>query len=220
MRLLLPLLLYCYAVAMGDGILGAIGEEFKKLGKSATSQVTGSDDSKTASADPSTQLGGLGKSLIGQITGNPRGAGQSQTQDIQGQLGGFGSSILGQVTGADDSGEAGAHNPSGKPRGIFDEIKAFGLSALGQVSGKELAEMKQKDDAFSEASEAEVKARIKAIYDQHAARRAQEAKHIDQQKKQVQEQKQEFVKEKKEQQMDVAIAQTKANAEIKNMGAE
>lgn len=207
----------------GDGIAGDVGGELKKAGKSLISQVTGADPNaqQSASLDTSGQLGGFGKSILGQVTGSASDvAGQPQTQDVSGQLGGFGKSILGQVTGGDTSGEPDVSNQATDDEGFLGGIKAFGASILGQVTGEDLEKMKKKDDDFSKASQAQVRAKIQSIYAQHAQKRKQETHYVEEQKKQTEEQKKDFVKEKKKEQMDVSVAQTRANAENKNMGAE
>lgn len=205
---------------MGDGIFGAFGEGIKSIGKAATSQITGSSDASAKSTvDASSQLGGLGKSFMGQIAGGSS-SGQSQSLPVDEQLKGLGSSLFGQITGSASGGDEGKTKSQTAHHGFWDEIKAVGLSALGQVSGKDLEEMKQKDKEFSEVSAAQVEAKIKAIYDQYAAKRQQEAAMEKQQQKQMEQQKQEITKERKKETMDVEVAQTKANAEIKNMGAE
>lgn len=208
---------------MADSDSGGIGGDFsveiKKTGQAITSQVTGATAQKSDSVGASKQVGGFGKSVLSQITGGGSAStGQSQSQDAMEQLGGFGSSILGQVTGSAPAADA----PGGKsePRGFWDELKAFGASALGQVSGQDLQEMKRKDQEFSRASEAEVKARIKRIYAEHAQKGKQEGQYVQEQKKQVEEQKKEYKKQEKKQTMDVQMAQTRANAEVKNLGAE
>jgi len=206
----------------GDDISGSIGEGFKKTGKSLISQITGSDPNSQQSTtlDPADQIGGFGKSFLGQITGSAPSSGQPQTQDAAGQLGGFGKSILGQVTGGDTSGEPDGPKPVVDDEGFLGGLKAFGASILGQVTGEDLERMKKKDDDFSQASQAQVRAKIQRIYQEHAQKRKQEGQYVQQQQKQTEEQKKDFVKEKKKQQMDVTVAQTRANAEIKNMGAE
>lgn len=221
---LLPIPHCCYNGSMsdGDGVGGDLSDELKKTGQSLVSQVTGSDPNSQGGAtlDPSDQIGGFGKSILGQVTGSSPGGGQSQVQDVSDQIGGFGKSILGQVTGGDTAGEvvSTARTPQGD--GFWGEMKAFGASILGQVSGKDLAEMKKKDDEFSEVSQAEVKAKIARIYQEHAQKRKQEGQHVEQQQKQTEDQRTEIKKEQKKEQMDVSVAQTRANAEIKNMGAE
>lgn len=203
-----------------DSVLDGIGEELKKFGKSATSQVTGDDSGKQQSSDTSaaSQLGKLGSSIVGQVTGDSTGsAGAGDSLDAAGQLGGFGKSVVGQIAGGDTSEHP--HAPSGSV-GLWDQIKAFGLSALGQVSGADLEQMRQKDNAQSIAGETEVKAKIQRIYEEHAQREKQEEHYVKQEEKQVEEQQKELAKEEKKQQLDVQIAQTKANAEIKNLGAE
>jgi len=74
-----------------DGILGDIGEtigeaagavagELKKFGKSATSQVTGPDKTKTPKSPPAEptsakgELKKLGSTIFGQVTGHDQGA--------------------------------------------------------------------------------------------------------------------------------------------------
>lgn len=150
---------------IGD-VLGEVGSEIKKIGKSAVGQVTGSsDDSKT---------------------GNGDSANSSQSADIS----------------------------------VGGEAASFGKGIVAQVTGRDLDEMKTADDKFSEQGQEEIKARIAAIYSQHAQKRRREEEMKKRQEVQVETQKKEFKEQEKKQSMDVTVAQTKANAEIKNMGAE
>ena len=208
-------------MADGDGFIGGIGEELKKFGKSATSQMAGDVAGKQQSAGISAvgQLGKLGSSVVGQVTGGSASpaAGSGDSLDAAGQLGGFGKSLVGQVTGSDSGDAALVTAGSG---GFWDQLKSFGVSALGQVSGKQLEQMKKIDKAQSLAGEAEVKAKIQRLYEEHAQRKKQEERSVVQEEKQKEVQQTELKKQEKRQQMDVQVAQTKANAEIKNMGAE
>jgi hypothetical protein len=109
---------------------------------------------------------------------------------------------------------------------LFGELKKFGQSAQGQVSGQaptdgEIAQMVKADDEFSEQEGAAVRAKIASIYAEHAARRKRE--------KQIQEQQQtQLDQAKKEQQGVIQVKRSqevnpmveRAKAEIKNYGAE
>ncbi|MEX2028095.1 MAG: hypothetical protein WD988_01170 [Candidatus Curtissbacteria bacterium] len=109
-------------------------------------------------------------------------------------------------------------------------IKKVGQTATGQVigqqgqpvpSGDDVAGMKQKDEKFSERAQEEIRARMRAIYGEHAAKSRRRATIEKQQDKQVEVQKQEFSQMQKKQSADVTIAQTRASAEMgKNMGGE
>ncbi|MBI2598897.1 hypothetical protein HYW40_01645 [Candidatus Curtissbacteria bacterium] len=115
--------------------------------------------------------------------------------------------------------------------GVGSELKKIGQTAAGQVTGgddqkkqsptsDDLTAMKQKDDKFSEQSAEEIKAKISAIYAEHARRRQQEGQVEKQQEQKAEEQNKELARGQKKQSADVVVAQTKANAEIKNYGAE
>lgn len=174
-----------------DNTSGGIGEELKSVGQSVISQITGSTGSK----------------------------GGGDSADASEQLGGFGKSILGQVTGSGTSGES-VHGKSAVSGGFWDQMKAFGSSVLGQISGKDLQEMKKKDEQFRQAGEAEIRAKIEQMYGEHAQKKKQEEHVVEQQEKHVEKKQNEFEKQEKKRLMDVEIAQTKAKAEIKNLGAE
>lgn len=203
-----------------DSVLGSVFGELKKFGGSVTSQITGDDsgDSQTSPSNGSVidELGKLGKSITGQVTGtDPADAGPADSADAGSQVAGFGKSIMGQITGGDTTGQAAQETGN-----AVDELKAFGLSAIGQVSGRDMQEMKKKDEKFSEAGIAEVRAKVSSIYDEYAQKRKAEKESVEKQEEQVEEQQKEYIAEQKKEQMDVAVAQNKANAENKNMGAE
>ncbi len=112
---------------------------------------------------------------------------------------------------------------------VGSEIKKIGKLAVGQVAGgqsqqaptdDDIASMGKKDKEFSEQGQEEIKARIAAMYAQHSQKRKRKEMAEEQQVKQVEAQKSELTREQKKQSMDVTVAQTKANAENKNMGAE
>jgi len=175
-------------MADGDGIFsdiaevagdvgGAVAGELKKLGQSATSQVTG-------------------------------GAGAASN------LAGAAKSAAGMKTGADSGG------PS-----FLDELKKFGQTATSQVTGhepaisdKQVKAMAKSDEAFSKQESALVAAKIKQIYADYAAKRAQEEKQEEVVVKQQEEMKEEQKKEIKKEETNVAIQKTRP--EIKNYGAE
>lgn len=108
-------------------------------------------------------------------------------------------------------------------------VKKIGKAVTAQITGQQnpqaptsddIAAMAKTDDDASKREREEIKARMRAIYGQHAQRRKQEESMVKHQEKRVEGQKKEFVKGQKKQSADVVMAQTKANAEIKNMGAE
>lgn len=157
---------------VGTAVVG----ELKKVGKTATGQITG----KTTQPAPLSPL--------------------SQTKVIKG-----GSETL------------------------MGQIGQFGRTASGQISGQmpdlmnaDIAKMAKSDELFSETARAEVRAKIKRIYEEYAAKRARE-----EQQRQLLEQQQEQEMNKlevsklaKKQQEEVNPAIAKTRAEIKNYGAE
>lgn len=180
----------------GDGIFGVIGEELKKFGKSATAQVTGSDDATDSKqVNPLSALTQIGNSAASQISGGEVGTVES----------GSGSSKSTQ--------DLGDHS-------VLGELKKMGLGAVSQVFGADLTSMQAQDEKFSQQSQEEVRAKIAAIYQEHAQSQKRKLMVEEQQKEQVEQQKAEIKHEQKKQQMDVQVAQTKASAENKNMGAE
>ena len=151
---------------------------------------------------------GIG-SLIGDVLG-----------EVGGELAKIGKSAVGQVTGQDDSsGQA----PTDKPQEDFSpdsQAAKVGQGIVSQITGKKLQEMENVDHKFSEQGQEEVKARINATYAHYAQKRKREERGQEQQEKQVEEQSKELQQAQKKQSMDVVAATTRANAEIKNMGAE
>ncbi len=113
---------------------------------------------------------------------------------------------------------------------VGDELKKFGISAASQVTGRpqdqttptagDLKTMTKSDKEFSKKGEAEVRVRIARIYAEYARKQKQGEMIKERQETQQEVQHGEISKEQKKQAMDVAVAQTKASAEIKNYGAE
>lgn len=108
-------------------------------------------------------------------------------------------------------------------------VKKIGQTVASQITGQQksqaptaddISAMAKTDDDASAREREQIKARMRAIYGQHAQRRKQEKAVEKHQEKQVEGQKKELQQVKKKQSMDVQVATTKANAEIKNMGAE
>lgn len=122
-------------------------------------------------------------------------------------------------------------------KGVGDELKNLGKSVVGQVTSqsddkgvgedsfsdklpKDLEDKKAVDDEQSQNEYEEVRAKVDAIYSEYAKKKEQEKTLEKKQEEKAEEQKAELVKEQKKQSMDVSIAQAKASAENKNMGAE
>ncbi|MCR4324301.1 MAG: hypothetical protein NUV69_01290 [Candidatus Curtissbacteria bacterium] len=161
----------------------------------------------------------------------------SQILDTVGEVGGavgselkkFGKSAASQVTGGQDSSSNSTNNsaknksssPGDNPVG---EFKKVGQSIVGQISGREprhdeIAEMKKNDDEFSEAEHSAVAVRIQQIYEEHAAKRASEAKKEEMVEGRKEEVKAENLEVQKKQEFTNSAIQ-KTRAEIKNYGAE
>src|SRR5579872_4370245 len=116
--------------ALGD-VAGTIWGEVKKMGSTATSQVSGSTPVQSPASD------------------DVKAAQKSQKNN--------------NYAGEDSN-----------------ELKKFGQSIFGQITGhheeepaQNLDKMKKADDEFSDREAAAIRARIKAMYDQYAARSAQ-----------------------------------------------
>lgn len=177
-------------------VAGAVGDELKKFGQSATSQVSGGSNSGQTSRDTS----------------------------AVDQLAGFGKSITAQITGSSASGDNLQSQKSGKKAdlSVLGELSNFAKSAASQVSeGKVLEEMKASDAEFSEREAGVVRAKIARVYEEHNAKRKQEERVKKQQEVQVEAQKKQVEQFKKTEQNDeVNPAVAKSRAEIKNYGAE
>ncbi|KKS04924.1 hypothetical protein A2W45_02205 [Candidatus Curtissbacteria bacterium RIFCSPHIGHO2_12_41_11] len=113
---------------------------------------------------------------------------------------------------------------------FLGELKKIGKVAVSQIIGQgqaqtpttdDLAKLSDKDKKFSDAAQEEVRARIQAIYEEHAARRKKEEMARKQQQAQIGEQKEKQEELLGKQQKDMPIsAIEKTRAEIKNYGAE
>lgn len=113
-------------------------------------------------------------------------------------------------------------------KGLVGELKKVGQAAVGQILGlqgqvpseEDLSKMKKEDKQFSQAAEAEVKAKIQAIYDECRTRR-KEQKELEA-KKEAEEEEVEKVAEinqlRRTREINPAVDKTRA--EIKNYGAE
>ena len=113
---------------------------------------------------------------------------------------------------------------------LVEEIKKFGESFLSQAFGSgqkipsedELKKMTKNDDTFKKQPEAEVQAKIRAIYEEHQARLRKRKLEEEEEKKQEEEARKvaelNQLRVQKQELANVAIAKTRA--EIKNYGAE
>lgn len=160
--------------------------------------------------------------------------------DVAGAVGGelkkFGQAATSQGTGHLKTNVSGPQKGSSVPQaGVSDEspvgeFKKILQTAGSQITGHpvqetgDLSKMAQKDKDWSNKEAAAVAARINQIYQEYAAKRAQEEKQKAAMEQQKEEQKKaqevQFEEKKKQQSMDIAVAQGKASAEIKNYGAE
>ena len=153
-----------------------------------------------------------------------------------GELKKFGQSAGSQITGGDtrspqqskgDIAKAQkAVGSSSSDQTAVDEVKGFGKSFLGQITGHmdavgaDIAKMAKADNKFSKIESEKIKARINQIYAEHTAKRVRE-----QQQKEVVENQQEEIKaaqqqQQKKEELGVNPAIAKTRAEIKNYGAE
>jgi len=147
---------------------------------------------------------------------------------IGSELSKLGKSVTSQITGSSsDLGQSKKSTPLSKADfSLFGELKKFGQSAQGQVSGhlptdSEIAQMVKKDDEFSEQEGAAVRAKIARIYQEHEARRKKEKQLAEQQQAQIEQtkkEKQEVIQVKRSQEVNPMVE--RAKAEIKNYGAE
>lgn len=114
--------------------------------------------------------------------------------------------------------------------GILGELKKIGQTAVSQITGQgqtqpptadDLDKLKKSDEKFRKEGQAEVQARIRAIYDEYEARRKKQEMAAKQQQAQIGEQKEKQEELLGKQQKDMPIsAIEKTKAEIKNYGAE
>src|SRR3989344_5724877 len=104
---------------------------------------------------------------------------------------------------------------------FLGELKKIGKVAVSQIIGQgqaqtpttdDLAKLSDKDKKFSDAAQEEVRARIQAIYEEHAARRKKEERGEQKEKK-------EELLGKQQKDMPISAIE-KTRAEIKNYGAE
>ena len=174
---------------------GAIVSELAKLGKTAASQVTGSEPSLDRhSLSANKQSFSTNKQSFSANRTSPKSGGAKQPP---------------VSTDSDHS--------------ILSEFKKFGQTAIGQITGHgqeaNISAMKKKDDEASRQEYREIKSKIDQIYAQYAARRAREQKQQELiQVRQEEEQQKQLVEIKKKEVPRADIAKTRA--EIKNYGAE
>lgn len=162
--------------------------------------------------------------------------------DVAGAVGGelkkFGQAVATQGTGRLQKNTSGSQSsPSTSTLGVkmsdvspAGEFKKILQTAGSQITGHaptfeadQIAKMAKKDEEFSNTEAAAVRARISQIYQEYAAKRAKEQKQKqleEQQKEQEKAQVAQIGEKKKQEEMDVAVAQAKAKAEVKNYGAE
>ena len=111
---------------------------------------------------------------------------------------------------------------------VGEELTKVGQTAMGQVTGKtqapsadEIANLAKKDKNFSKKGEVEVKARIKAVYQEYAAKQKKAQMKEEAQKQQAEQQQEEVAElenQQKSEELNVQVERSKA--EIKNYGAE
>ena len=111
---------------------------------------------------------------------------------------------------------------------LLGELKNIGQAAVSQMTGNQaqtpraddVAKLQKNEQEFTKEAIPEVQARIKAIYEEYAAKKRKEQMVDQQQTEAVEEQRQELEEAKKNMvdQSNPAIA--KNRAEIKNYGAE
>jgi|SRR3989344_998261 len=113
--------------------------------------------------------------------------------------------------------------------GFLGELKKIGKVAVSQITGvqsqtptaDDVAKLDKQDKEFSGSAQAEVEARIRAIYEEYEARRKKQEMAAKQQQAQIGEQKEKQEELLGKQQKDMPIsAIEKTKAEIKNYGAE
>lgn len=157
--------------------------------------------------------------------------------EAAGELKKFGQSAGAQITGGDtrslqqSKGDIAKANKavgsSSSDQTAVDEVKGFGKSFLGQITGHmdavgaDIAKMAKADNKFSQVESAKIKSKINQIYQEYAAKRARDQ----QQRELVTKQQGGQIKQLEEQQKKESIkaanpAIAKTRAEIKNYGAE
>jgi len=184
-----------------DSLIGevtsGIAGEFSKLGKSVTSQITGSTPKNPADATAVKQVTGFGKAITGQLFGSKPESTQKaksipQPASFLDELKKMGRSVTAQVSGAED------------------------------LTGEQVSEMAKKDEEFSKQEADALKARIAKIYEEYRAKKKQMDEEIKSKLAQEeQHQKEGEVLMQKNEEVSLnnpAIAKTRA--EIKNYGAE
>lgn len=188
---------------MGDSdsligeVTSGIAGEFSKLGKSITSQVTGSKPKDPATSTAAKQVTGFGKAITSQIFGSkpelaPKANSTPPATSFLDELKKMGRSVTAQVSGAED------------------------------LSGEQVSEMAKKDEEFSKQEADALKARIAKIYEEYQAKKKQmdeELKRKLAEKEQHQEEGEKLMQQNEAASFaNPAIAKTRA--EIKNYGAE
>lgn len=154
--------------------------------------------------------------------------------DIAGSVGGelakIGKSAVSQIGGKQtDSPSPVKPSDVAKTGDSPGEIKKAGQAIGAQIMGgggaqtdAQVAAMAQKDKEFSQAGVDQVRAKVKQIYEEHAARKAREKQEQEAVREQQEEQKKLEVEQlkKQEKKSPVNPAIDRSRAEIKNYGAE
>ncbi len=184
-----------------DSVVGEVASgfagEFSKLGKSITSQVTGSKPKDPATSTAVKQVDGFGKAITSQIFGSKPETGAKAKSapaptSFLDELKKMGKSVTAQVSGAED----------------FDK--------------EQIDQMAKKDEEFSKQEADALHARIAKVYEEYQAKK-RKGEEIRQQQKAQEEQKKkeaEVLMQKNEEELLQNPAVAKTRAEIKNYGAE
>ena len=184
-----------------DSLIGevtsGIAGEFSKLGKSVTSQITGSTPKDPSSSTAAKQVTGFGKAITGQLFGSKPESTQKakstpQPASFLDELKKMGSSVTAQVSGAED------------------------------FTAEQVSQMAKKDEEFSKQESDVLRTRIAKVYEEYQAKKKQ----IDEEIKSKLTQEEQHQKEgevlmqKNEEASFANPAIAKTRAEIKNYGAE
>lgn len=181
------------------------------------------DDSGSVISDIAETIGDVAGAAAGEL----KKFGQSAGAQVSGHAVG---SVGTGPSKADISGLSKAAGGAVTDQSAIDEVKDFGKSFLGQITGHidqlgsaDVAKMAKADNKFSQVESAKIKSKINQIYQEYAAKRGREQQQqqlVQQKAEQEKKEAVQFEEKKKQGEMDVAVAQAKAKAEIKNYGAE
>lgn len=164
--------------------------------------------------------------VVGDVAGEAVDELKEFGQSAASQISGHAGQTAGQQARADISKVKSAVTGSAGDQSAEDVVRGFGKSFTSQITGHtdltsgDITKMVKADTEFSKVESEKVKAKIKQIYQEYAAKRAREQQQQVAAKQQEEQTKQLVEQNKTEEMIASNPAIAKTRAEIKNYGAE